>query len=146
MPGGRPTKYKKKYHNAEFLKLSRQGKNFKQIAAKWDVMRSTLYKWAEEHPEFSDTMEKGRQLAETWWMELGHAAMLDQARVTEDGKKVKVKVNLGFFQFLTGNMFDWSKKIDKKIEHSGEVSNPSQAKTEDLKKRFEELKAKIKAE
>lgn len=105
---GAPTKYRKEFHCDDFIRLAEQGKTLAQIAAAWKVNRDTVFEWAKVHKEFSDTIKRGRQLAEAWYMNVGQAAMLGQAKV--DG--VKVNVNLGMFCWLTKNMFHWTDRVD----------------------------------
>jgi transposase-like protein len=74
MAGGRPTDY-----NPDFcervIELGKQGKSVTQIACALDVVKSTLYLWEQEHPEFSDAMKKARQHAQTWFEEIGQNAL-----------------------------------------------------------------------
>ncbi len=70
MPGGRPTKY-----NAEMLKLANAYiEQFEEngdavpivagLANYLQVTKSTVYKWGEDHPEFSDTLDELQQKQE----------------------------------------------------------------------------------
>jgi len=115
MAAGQPTLYRREFHNQNFLELSKQGKSIVQIAARWEVSRETIYEWGRVHKEFSDTLSKGKILAENWYADLGQAAMIGAAKV--DGKAVELRVNT--YKWLTANMFGWSQKIDMKSEHSG---------------------------
>lgn len=109
-----PWKYKKDYHPRAFIELSRQGKCLAQIARDWDVARETIYEWARKYKNFSDSMKKGQQLCEAWYIELGQAAMLGNAK-TKDGQKIKVE--LGFYIWMTKNICKWSDKVESKNEH-----------------------------
>lgn len=104
---GQPTKYRKDFHNEDFIRLSKQGKNITQIALDWDVDRNTIYEWGKVYKEFSNTLKKGRNYAEAWYMNLGQLAMIGQATV--NGQKVKVDV--GLYVWLTKNMFKWTDKV-----------------------------------
>ena len=104
---GRPTKYKKDFHPADFIAKSKDGKALAQIAYDWDVSRDTLYEWAKTHSEFSDAIKKGREYAEAWYMNLGQSAMLGQAQV--NGRFISFQ--LGVFVWMTKNIFKWSDKI-----------------------------------
>lgn len=97
MPAGRPSIYDKQFHNENFLELSKQGKTIKQIALEWDICRDTIYDWAKKHKEFSYTLKKGHEHSEAWWINAGHDSMI--------GKK---KYNLGFYVWMTKNLFKWS--------------------------------------
>jgi hypothetical protein len=112
-PGGRPTKYDPKFHPKDFIEQSKNGKTLAQIALTWDLNRDTIHEWKKKHPKFSDAVKKGRQFCEAWYMNLGLAAMLGQAK--SDGKPINV--NLGYFCWLTKNMFHWSDKIESKNQN-----------------------------
>lgn len=108
--GGRPTKYDAEFHNADFLRLSKQGKHIKQIALIWDIDRDTIYEWGRKHKRFSVTIKKGQALCEAWYMQIGQAAMLNEG--VANGKKLNV--HLGFFVWMTKNVCKWSDKIVQK--------------------------------
>jgi hypothetical protein len=46
------------------------------MAAKLGISKDTLYKWAEEHPDFSDAIKEGSLLAKVWWENFGQSAAL----------------------------------------------------------------------
>lgn len=62
--GGRPTKYDKKYHCPWAKGLLRRGATIEELAEEFEVSRSTIYKWADEHQEFSDILNESRELAD----------------------------------------------------------------------------------
>jgi transposase len=113
-PIGRPTLYDKNFHPEDFIRQSKSGKNIKQIALAWDISRSVIYKWAEKNKEFADTLKKGQELCEAWYMDLGQAAMLGMA----SQKGQKIKVDLGFFVWMTKNVCHWSDRMDQKTDHT----------------------------
>lgn len=63
---GRPTKYKQEYcqRAIEYLK---EGYSVTALAGHFGVARSTVFRWAEENPEFSDALKTGQALAAEWW-------------------------------------------------------------------------------
>lgn len=101
--GGRPSLYRPEFHPEDFVRQSRDGKTFKQIAASWNIDRDTLLKWSKRHKEFNGTIKRGRQLAEAWYMDIGRSAMMGQVKI--DGKLIRVE--LGWFVWMTKNMFKW---------------------------------------
>ena len=105
--GGQPTKYRRQFHNEDFIRLSKLGKNITQIALEWDVDRDTIYEWGKKHKEFSDTIKRGRAFAEAWYTNLGQLAMVGEAQIA--GRRVKVDV--GLYVWLTKNLFKWSDKM-----------------------------------
>jgi len=112
MGAGRPTKYRKEFHCDNFITLSEQGKTLAQIAKAWKIDRETLWTWSKKHKEFANAVKRGRQIAEAWYMDLGQASMLGQAKI--DGQKVNI--NLGMFCWLTKNMFRWSDRVVEEKE------------------------------
>jgi len=56
---GRPTKFKPQYVEQGY-KLAIEGFTDQQMADFFGVSRSTLALWKKEHPEFSDTIKKGK--------------------------------------------------------------------------------------
>lgn len=62
----RPTVYKPEYCDL-VVDLGRQGKSVVQMACAIDVVRSTLYEWCKDHPEFSDAFTRAKQLSQDWW-------------------------------------------------------------------------------
>lgn len=65
-PGGRPSKYTKTMCSA-IIDCGKQGMCLAEMAAELDVSRSTLFNWAEEHPEFLDAFTRAQELAEAYW-------------------------------------------------------------------------------
>ena len=62
-PTGRPTKYKPEYAEQAY-QLALLGLTDEQMAAVFNVSRSTFNKWQKEFPEFSDTVRRGKILAD----------------------------------------------------------------------------------
>ena len=134
---GRPSKYRKDFHPENFILLSEQGKTFAQIAKAWKIDRDTILEWARRHKEFSGAIKRGRQVAEAWYMDLGHAAMLGQAKM--DGQKISV--NLGFFVWMTKNMFKWSDKVDVTEKPDQNANRPyKDLSNEELDEEMEDMK------
>jgi hypothetical protein len=119
---GRPSKYRKDFHPQNFIELSKQGKTFAQIALAWHIDRDTIKKWKKRYKSFDAAVKIGREFCEAWYMDLGQRAMLDS--VTINGKKVKV--NLGFYVWMTKNMFNWRDKVDQKNQTQVQVPNDVQ--------------------
>lgn len=66
MPAGRPSDYDPIYCDrvVEFLG---GGYSLAGFAGEIGVARSTIYKWIEEHPEFSDAVKTAQAKAVLWW-------------------------------------------------------------------------------
>lgn len=59
----RPSKYNQDYPK-QALKLCRLGATDKELADFFGVAESTLNKWKEDHPEFSESLKEGKALAD----------------------------------------------------------------------------------
>jgi hypothetical protein len=139
LPVGRPTDYKPDFHPKDFIRLSKLGKHKYQIALAWDHDRDTLKEWEKVHPEFSAAVQKGKQYAEAWYVNIGQMAMMGQAAVkNEDGTTSKITPNLGYYSWLMKNLFKWTDRVETKTEHSGDLHTHVTEMTDD------ELRAKIK--
>ena len=66
MPAGRPTTYDPKYCD-EIVDFMEQGYSVTGFAGHIRVARSTIYKWADEHEEFSDALKTAQAVAGVWW-------------------------------------------------------------------------------
>lgn len=66
MPAGRPTKYDPKYCE-EVVEYMRDGYSVTAFAGHIGVARSTVFKWADEHEEFSDSLKTAQAMAAQWW-------------------------------------------------------------------------------
>lgn len=58
--GGRPTKYRAKYHNEQALKLTRLGLTDEELAENFDIAVSTLNEWKLRYPKFQESIKKGK--------------------------------------------------------------------------------------
>lgn len=63
MPAGRPTKYKPEL-SEQVYKLCLLGATDKEMADILDVTESTFNLWKKEHPEFSESLKKGKSVAD----------------------------------------------------------------------------------
>lgn len=66
MTAGRPSDYDPSYCD-EAITFLADGFSLAALAGKLGVARSTIYKWVEEHPEFSDAVKTGQAKAVLWW-------------------------------------------------------------------------------
>lgn len=67
-PGGRPSKYDPAFCDLAIEWMS-QGYSIAGFAGKIGVSRESVYKWAKEHPEFSDALTAARAASAAWWEE-----------------------------------------------------------------------------
>lgn len=66
----RPTKYKPEYCDAVVEHMS-DGASLTSFAAEIDVARSTINEWIDNHPEFSESVKRGKAKCAAWWEALG---------------------------------------------------------------------------
>lgn len=63
LPDRRPTLYKPEYVDQAY-KLALLGCTDAQMADVFDVATSTLYEWKKEYPEFSESIKRGKEIAD----------------------------------------------------------------------------------
>lgn len=66
MTAGRPTDYDPAYCEVADTFLA-DGYSLAALAGHIGVARSTIYKWVDEHSEFSDAVKTGQAKAALWW-------------------------------------------------------------------------------
>lgn len=62
-PGGRPTKYRDDYA-AQATKLCVLGATDEDLADFFEVDRTTIWRWAQAHPEFCNALKAGKEAAD----------------------------------------------------------------------------------
>lgn len=63
-PGGRPTKYRPDYHPKMVYKLCLLNATDEKIADAFDISVATFYNWELQHPEFLESVKKGKAVAD----------------------------------------------------------------------------------
>jgi len=63
MVGGRPTKYKEEYVDLAY-KFCLLGADDKDLAKMFGVQESTINNWKKEHPEFMESIKRGKEIAD----------------------------------------------------------------------------------
>lgn len=121
MPGGRPSKYKKKYCQMLIDHMS-NGLSFSSFGCSIDVNRDTLFQWEKDHKEFSDAKSIGREKQEYFYEVTGVQAM--RGKIPD--------FNSTAFVWMTKNMLKWRDRTS--LEMSGPDGAPIRSKSElDLK-------------
>lgn len=67
---GRPSDYDPAYCE-QLVAHMETGASVASFAASIDVARSTINKWAEVHPEFSEALSRGKAKCAAWWEKTG---------------------------------------------------------------------------
>ncbi len=124
MPGGRPTKYDPAYCEAVVAHM-RDGASVASFAAEIDVARSTINQWAEDYPEFSEALSRGKAACAAWWERQGR-------KVAENGG-APGQSNMITFGLKNMGKEDWSDSVkhvggdpssgDQPIRHALDISS-----------------------
>lgn len=69
---GRPSSYRREYCNL-IIKAMASGLSAEAAAAKIGVSARSLFYWQQQHPEFLQAIQEGRQRSLLWWEECGLA-------------------------------------------------------------------------
>lgn len=94
---GRPTDYVPKLHCAMARGYARDGRTHEQIAERFGISCSTLYKWKKEHPEFSESLSETPDTANVkvenalWKRAIGYEWVKIETEENGKGDIVKVK-------------------------------------------------------
>jgi hypothetical protein len=107
--GGRPSKYEPWMCDA-VVDFGRIGMEVVEFAVKLNVATSTLYKWAQETPAFSDALARAREASEAF-----HAA-----RIREQAGMPSGATNMASYLSYMGRRF---KSWREKQEHEHEVGD-----------------------
>ena len=138
-PPGRPSKYKPEYCEA-LVEHMKTGLSFESFAGLVAVNQDTLHEWKKKHPEFSEAQKNGSALSLLWWEKLGKAAMVGEAVVTPDGRRVSFdNFNTTMWIFAMKNRHGWRDRHDH--EHSGKDGKAIETKA-DIKVVIEDYTAK----
>jgi hypothetical protein len=111
MAGGRPSKYSAHYCG-EVIATASEGRSIASFAARIGVARSTVFKWAEDIPEFSDALNIARAKAAEFW-----EGELIKLATTGQGNAAAV-----IFALKNRAADDWREKVIN--EHSGPDGGP----------------------
>lgn len=107
MAAGRPTDYKPEYCEM-LVEHMKKGFSFESFAAVVDCTRSTIYKWVETHPEFSDAQSKGKMHSAMFWENMG----INGAMGALDG------FNASAWIFNMKNRHNWRDKTETELSTS----------------------------
>lgn len=87
MAGGRPTDYDPAFCE-DVIRLGRQGKSIEQIAYRLFVAVSTMYKWRDEHPEFSEALALAKEHEQAYWEDLAEQHIVE----TKEGPRLNATI------------------------------------------------------
>ena len=107
---GRPSAYEPEWMLPKIIEVGSRGGSLVQIAVSIGVTRQTIYRWAEEYPEFYYAMEMARLLSQEWWEAQGQLGTFGAI----DG------YNASSYTFQMKNRFPRDWKDSKQTEIMGE--------------------------
>jgi hypothetical protein len=108
---GRPSKYDEAYCN-QVIEFLSGGHSVTAFAGHIGVARSTVFKWAEEYPAFSDALKVGQAKATATW----ESALLKIAK--EGGGNATAAI----FGLKNRSAEDWADRVVN--EHTGKDGGP----------------------
>ena len=120
MPAGRPTLYKPEYCE-KVISLGRDGLSRVQIAAEFEVAKSTLQEWEKVYPEFSVAITRAMTLSQAWWEKKGQDCLVMPAGATFQSSAWSRSMAARFPD-------DW--RENSKMEHVGRDDGPIETKNE----------------
>ncbi len=112
-PMGRPTKYNPDYC-AQAVIMMADGYSTKAFAGSIGVSLSTVYKWMEEHPEFSESIKAGQAAGAHWWEKT-----LRQVASTGDGN-----ASAAIFGVKNRSQEEWKDKHDHNLTSEDGTMTP----------------------
>lgn len=132
---GRPTKYKEEYCQ-QVEKLCKLGAKDSEISDFFEVNEDTIHEWKKVHPNFSESIKKGKLEADSnianslYHRALGYSHQDTDIRVV-DKELVETPIIKYYPPDSTAAIFwlknrrpkDWRDKheVDQKTEHSGNI-------------------------
>src|SRR5690348_4908061 len=90
---GRPTKYDPSYHPKTAIKLALTGFTNDQMADFFEVNVDTIHEWRKKHPEFSDAIKSGKDVADSNVASSLYQRALGQTKKIQKAIKLKKTVN-----------------------------------------------------
>lgn len=106
----RPTDYDPMYCEAVIVHMA-EGASLASFAAEIEVARSTINKWAEVHPAFSEAVSIAKAKCAAWWEKAGRKIVMEGGSAPQ-----ATMITLGLKNMAAD---DWREK--QHVEHSGAI-------------------------
>ena len=84
-----------------------EGASLTEIEVEMGICADTRIAFEQRHPEFAETIKKGKQLSKAWWLKLGRKSLRDK------------DFNYGGWFMNMKNRFQWADR--NKQENSGNI-------------------------
>jgi len=92
-----------------------EGYSVKALAGHLGVNYSTVYEWADKHPEFSDALKDGQAAASVWW-----ESVLRKVASTGDGN-----ASAAIFGVKNRSQEEWRDKVEQDHTSSDGSMSPT---------------------
>jgi hypothetical protein len=128
---GRPTDYNKKYCN-QIIRWMGQGNSITGFAGKIGVSKDTIYEWIKVHPEFSDSIKKGRAKTVKFLEQVGTLGMMGKIP----------NFNAAAWIFTMKNKLGWADKLtvdpeDSYTDEETDIVNKKETPVQTMKRLVE---------
>jgi hypothetical protein len=84
-----------------------------QVAVALGISRNTFTALLDREPEFLNTVQRGRDMAEAWWLEQGRAGVWQEP----DGRRI----NHALYALHMRNRFGWNEKKEDQGQQGNEL-------------------------
>jgi len=148
---GRPTRYKKEYNEKAF-KLSLLGAIDTDIADLFEVNPDTIYEWKKKHLEFSESIKRGKLIADANVAErlyeraIGYQYQETKVEVDDKGKTIKKTITTKTLAPDTTAQIFWLKNRQKEnwrdsssIDHTNNGKQFEEFSKDDIMKELKGL-------
>lgn len=125
---------------------ARDGLTDEQIAGNLGISKDTFYKYKKEHPDFSDSLKKGKEIVD-YAVEnallkraLGYTTTIKKDKVTKDGDVVEIKEEVHVMPDTTAQIYWLNNRKPKqwKNKRTEEANNDEISKVEQLLSKIKE--------
>lgn len=93
------------------LDLKSEGGSDVECRAALDISKDLWYRFIDDIPKFSETIKKGDELCETWWLKVGREGVFQ----TSGGGGVHTNLNPTLWYMNMKNRFGWRDKQEVEL-------------------------------
>ena len=132
------SKYQQEYCE-QLVQHGAGGLSFRSFAGLVHVAETTIYAWAEKHPEFAEAKASGKARSLLYWEEVGRDGVFDTTVSEGEGRERRVvsrRLNGNTYRLIMSNRFGWREKSEQAIEiNTPQTPEPdfSRLSTEELR-------------
>jgi hypothetical protein len=119
-PGGRPTLYRREMCD-RLVDAMAKGLTAEAAAARIGISARSLFYWQQQHPEFLQAIQEGRQRSQLWWEE--------RAIAMANGESGNTQIVVLGLRNRSRAATGWNNDTVK-LEHTGPEGGPVEVKAE----------------